>query len=185
MYFIPDNNKLFSWLITIIPFYRYFFTAILTALFSLGFYYNSFDVTGAVLARYIYKTDLLCTECKAIRLAQKQTKNLSKQVSLFHKTFDTYAANSPKGLVDEFAIFSMPHLQGSQIRDCSLGYVKDKGWCTKRAFRTRFSGNLSDAIAFMKTTQLAPGFIRYRTIVATRSAINFYDLDLLLESISL
>ncbi len=153
MYFIPRNNKFYSFIAHFRPFYRYMLTffiiSFIFVLWGIGIYLP----LGAYIDHSFIKLTKLCKQCQQINKAKRNCVQLERSLQALHRDVEF---NKPEKITKNplqsnlLFILNQAKNTGLVLNHYTMDKKIDDQWAKKNNVHFTFTGGLKQIMDFLK-----------------------------------
>jgi len=171
MYFLPRNNKFYSWAAHIKPTYRYLLTGTVTIFLFLSWWFFIYIPFESVIHTYQKQITAMHTQYKNIKKAQKSCTGLEQSIKNLQSTVQSYCVDCDNSQQDQLTQL-LHHIEksGLHLQEYNVVATQDKDWYLCDNAHCVFEGSLSQFMNFLQELQQSKQLIACENISLNRTS---------------
>lgn len=175
MYFIPRNNKFYSWAAHIKPMHRYILSGFLATILFVGWWFFLYSSIENIINIYQEQIKSLRIQNMNIFKEKKSVVQLERSVKDLRGTLDSYCADC-NTLQKSQLTFLLKYLEqvGLHLQAYNVGSVEDKEWYICQNAQCMFIGTISQFLFLLNQLNTAQELVACKNITLNR----MHDEDL-------
>ena len=171
MYFLPRDNKIYSFLVRRSQLYRYSLTILVVGLFICGWFFLLYLPSVTVLERYQAEVRQAKSKQSMIEQAALDHTQLSQRVSDMESFINHYATQSPATVFQSHIFFVVQQAAelGLTLSGASLEASHENEWYTKNGVSFELTGTIPQLIAWFDRIKNSKNMIRWNKLLLRKS----------------
>ena len=185
MYFLPRNNKFYSFVVHIRPLYRYLLTALVLSAVFYAWFFGIYKNIDNAIQQYQASLARSQTQQEACTNARKACKQLEPQVAQLQTAIGKHAqlghTATERLQASMMTVFDCAQRAGLEFNACRIEKENDNGWYTTHLMSMEFVGSLSNALHFFEALQKANLILAYERVELHCTQANIFTINCWLE----
>ena len=177
MYFIPRNNKFYSWAAHIKPTHRYLLTGLITTGLFFGWWFFVYMPLENYIGSYQKQLDVMHNQYTNMQKTIHSSIDIEQSIKDLQATMQSYCADCGTEQKDQLTqLLDYVDQSGLHLKAYNVGQTQDKDWYESSTSHCVFAGNLNQFMHLLQVLQNSKQLVACENISLNRTSNDLFTI---------